>query len=176
MRSVRVGPLDRFRMAVRVADVAHEFPREVRHGGEDAARDYISFDFREPQLYLIEPRAVGRRVMQMDPGMILKELPDALGFVGGEIVGDDLDLPPTALLGEERRVKGDKRFAGVTRGRFAVDRSGGGVQGCIQRQRAAPNVFEPMSFRPTERGRQDGQVRSNAWIAVFSSTQKMAAC
>jgi len=42
--------------------------------------------------HLVEPRGIGGRVMDLHPGVGLQEGFDRLGFVGGKIVGDDINV------------------------------------------------------------------------------------
>ena len=61
MPGVAVGPLDGAARLVVLSDVVHELPAKIGRGGEDAAGDHVTLDLREPELDLVEPRAVGRR-------------------------------------------------------------------------------------------------------------------
>jgi hypothetical protein len=49
--------------SVIVADESHDLAGQIVDGAEDTARDYLAFNFREPNLYLIEPGGVGRGVV-----------------------------------------------------------------------------------------------------------------
>src|SRR5205809_8146915 len=50
-------------------DVLQELAPQVRDGGEDPARKEIPLDLRKPELDLVEPRGVGRRVVDGDARM-----------------------------------------------------------------------------------------------------------
>ena len=75
MARVRILPLHRFRCFVVMPDIAHELSFQIVPGGEDAARDNVTFDLCEPELHLIEPGRVGRREMQPDGRMACSRTP-----------------------------------------------------------------------------------------------------
>ena len=68
-----------------VLDVTHDLAREIALGSEDAARDQVAFDLREPVLDLVQPRRIGGREVQMDLRAISEELLNATRLVGREI-------------------------------------------------------------------------------------------
>ena len=78
--------------------------------------------------------------------MIVEELLDSLGLVGGEVVEDDVDLLAGGLTGDEILEEGDEFLAGVVADGLAQNGSGLGVQGGVQRQSAVSNVLEAMSL------------------------------
>ena len=82
MGEVPIRPLEGYGLGVVAADVAHELAPEVRRGRKDAAGDDITLDLREPELDLVEPRRIGRRVVHVDPRMLIEEGRDALSLVG----------------------------------------------------------------------------------------------
>src|SRR5205823_2336096 len=84
-----------------------------------------------------------------------QKLPDALGFVGGEIVRYDVNLTSLRLMYGDVGKKSDELFTGMTRRSFANDLTGSGVQGRIERERAMSLVFETMTFRSTRRHRKN---------------------
>src|SRR5260370_9089596 len=59
--------------------------------------------------------------------MLLEELADRLGFVGREIVEDDVNLLPRRAQGYDLLQKGDELTAGVAGGRFFRGAARGGV-------------------------------------------------
>jgi hypothetical protein len=69
--------------------------------------------------------------------MLLEKLADRLGFVGGEIVEDDVNLLSRRAQGHDLLQKGDELAAGVAGGGFAVDATGGGIQRCIRQATSA---------------------------------------
>jgi hypothetical protein len=52
---IRIGPTERPGGFGVSADVFHEFARQVGDRGKYATRDYVAFDFGEPDLYLVQP-------------------------------------------------------------------------------------------------------------------------
>ncbi len=75
-------------------------------------------------------RAAGGEV-KPDSRMWLEELTDHLSFVAGEIVEDDVNLLPRWAQADDLLQKGDELTAGVAGSGFAVDATGGGIEGCI---------------------------------------------
>ena len=154
--SVFVGPLEGEGSFIVMADVAHDFAMEIALGVEDATGDEIPLDFREPDLDLIEPRGVGRGIMEFDVGVGAQEVFDGFGFMSRKIVSDDMDGNLGRLSGEQLAEKLDKFSAGVAVGCFAEDFARGGVQGRIERKGAMAKVFKSVTFGPPWRKGQDG--------------------
>lgn len=75
---IGVAPLERLTGLVVGPDVLHQLASEIRGRGEDPAGDHVALDLREPELDLVEPRTVGRRVVDLDPGVCLE--PGGDGF------------------------------------------------------------------------------------------------
>src|SRR5213596_1367556 len=74
-------------------DVLQELAPQVRDGGEDPARKEIPLDLRKPELDLVEPRGVGRRVVDGDARMRCQPDLHALRLVGREVVANEVNLP-----------------------------------------------------------------------------------
>src|SRR3984957_3697356 len=91
---VRVFPLDRASIGGVGVDVTTEFASQVRDRGENAAGDDLAFNLGEPDLHLVEPRGIRRGEVQLHARMLLKEVSNELGFVGREVVEDDMNLLP----------------------------------------------------------------------------------
>jgi hypothetical protein len=70
-----MAPADRLCRLVVMADVPANLAREIVDRGKNAAREQISFDLREPEFDLIEPRRVCRREMQPHVGVRDQEQP-----------------------------------------------------------------------------------------------------
>ena len=70
--------------------------------------------------------------MKLNAGMLLQEVADRLGFVGREIVEDDMNLLSWRAQGRHFFEEGNELAAGVASGGFAVHPAGGGVQRGIQ--------------------------------------------
>src|SRR3954465_7820309 len=110
---VCVRPSDGLRGLVVVADVLHDLPPQISHRGEDAPRGKVAFNFRKPELNLIEPRRVRRREMKVHIGMLRQERSDLLGLVRGEIVENEMQ----------------RAVGGLRRGDLAPERGAGGRGG-----------------------------------------------
>ena len=66
-------------------------------GREDAAGNEVAFNLREPQFDLVEPGRIGRREVQVDRRMVMKEHGDLPRLVCGEIIEDHMNgLPPNS--------------------------------------------------------------------------------
>jgi hypothetical protein len=153
--SVFVGPLEGEGSFIVMADVAHDFAVEITGGVEDAPGNEIPLNFREPDLDLIEPRGVGRGIMEFDVGVGAQEVFDGFGFMSRKIVRDDMDGNLGRLSADQLVEKLDKFSAGVAVGGLAEDFAGGGVQGRIERKGAVAKVFKSITFGPPWRKRQD---------------------
>jgi hypothetical protein len=88
--------------------------------------------------------------------MLLEELTDHLSFVAGEIVEDDVNLLPRRAQADDLLQKGNELTAGVAGSGFAVDATGGGIEGCISGDGAVAVVLEAVAFGASRRERQDG--------------------
>ena len=63
---------------------------ELFDRGEGGAVQRLSFQDREPDFHLIEPGSPGRREVEMNV-RVAPEPAVVLGFVGAEVVEDDMD-------------------------------------------------------------------------------------
>ena len=70
----------------------HDLAFEVGFGFEDAACNHVALDLGEPELNLVEPRGIGRRVLDLDRRIGLEKRSHTLGFVGRKIVGNNVDF------------------------------------------------------------------------------------
>jgi len=132
----------------------HQFALQILHRSEDAARDNIALDAREPVLHLIEPRRVGWREVQAHVAMCIEEVGDPLRLVAADVVADDMNFPPLGLAGDDVGQEGHELFAGVTRCRLAQHLAGGGVERRKQAERAIALVLEAMTLGAPRRQRQ----------------------
>jgi hypothetical protein len=64
-----------------MAGVAHDFAMEIGLRVEDPTCDEVPLDFREPDLNPVEPRGIGRGIMELDVGMGAQEGFDRFGFI-----------------------------------------------------------------------------------------------
>ena len=84
--------------------------------------------------------------MQPYVRMLEQKSAHSLGFVGREIVRDDVNHAPRRLTGDDVAEKVDKRGARVPRHRLAERLARLGVQRGKERQRAVPVVLDAMAF------------------------------
>ena len=49
--------------------VLHKLPPQIGGGGEDPARDHVALDLRKPEFDLVQPRAIGRHVVDGHPAV-----------------------------------------------------------------------------------------------------------
>ncbi len=147
-------PFDWLRCLVVVTDVFHKFSLQVGDRGEDTAGDHVTLDLGKPEFYLIEPGRIRRRVVQLHLRMRLQKLGDEFGFMGREIVRNDMNLPASGLTGHEAGEKCHELLTRVSLGGAADDRSGLSVQGSVQRERAMTVVFKTMPLCSSWRQRQ----------------------
>jgi hypothetical protein len=79
-----------------------------------------------------------------------------LGFVGGHVVHNHMDLPALRLCRDDVAEEFDEGSAGMPRHGLPDDLAGAGIQRRVQRERPMPVVLKAMAFRATGRQRQDG--------------------
>jgi hypothetical protein len=153
---VRVFPLDGASVGGVGVDVAPEFASQIRDRGENAAGDDLAFDLGEPDLDLVEPKRIRRGEVKLYARMLLKKVANQLGFVGREVVEDDMNL----LSGRAQRhhffQEGNEVTAGMAGRGSAVHAAGLGVQCCIERKRSMPVVLEAVTLGASRRKRQHG--------------------
>src|SRR6476660_133307 len=154
--SVSVTPSERDRRFVVVADVTHDFLGEICLGFEDAACNEVSLDLGEPNFDLIEPRGIGRGVMELDIGMGAQKPLNSCSFMSRKVVGDDMNMGFGGLSSDHFGEKLHELGAGMTGSCLSQDLAGGRVQGRIEGKSAVAKVFESVTFGPARRERQDG--------------------
>src|ERR1043166_32477 len=115
----------------------------------------IALDFRKPEVDLVQPGAIRRREVEMDPGMGGEELFHPLGLMRRQVVADYVDLLALGDLRQEVGQERDKRLAGVTLGRLAETEAGLRLECCVERERAVPDVFKAVPLGPAGRQRQN---------------------
>ena len=89
--SILVRPFDRSGFTIVGADIAHDFAVQIFDRSKDAAGDEIALNFREPDFDLIEPRRIGRRVMNAHLGMTSQKIADRLGLMRAQVIADDVN-------------------------------------------------------------------------------------
>jgi hypothetical protein len=88
--------------------------------------------------------------------MLLKEVANELGFVGREVVEDDMNLLPRRAPRYHFCEKGNDVGAGMAARGSSVHAAGLGVQRGMQRKRSVPVVLETVTLRSPRRKRQNG--------------------
>src|SRR6202790_3555440 len=111
--SILVRPFNRSGFAIVGADIAHDFAIQIFDRSKDAASNEIALDFREPNFDLIEPRRIGRRVMNAYFRVTSQKIADRLGFVRAQVIADDVNGSFWSLTGDEIFQKGDELCTGV---------------------------------------------------------------
>lgn len=151
---VRVSPSKGSGSLIVGFDVAHELAAQVGNGFEDSAGNHVALDFGEPVFDLVEPGTISGGVMQRHVWMVGKEAIHELGFVGGEVVYDEVDFLVGGLCGYDLLGKADKLLAGVAAGSACDDLAAFGLEGGIEREGAVTEILEPMTLGPSRRKRE----------------------
>src|SRR6516165_7228431 len=113
-------------------DITDQLSGEVDGRSEDSASNDIALDFGKPDLDLIEPTGIGRGIVDPQRWIGLEELENLLGFMGAQVIGDDVDLSTLRLAGNDLAQKADKLSAGVSCGGLSHHVPGARVQRRIQ--------------------------------------------
>jgi hypothetical protein len=121
-------------------DVLHQLAAQLARGGEDAPGNAVPLDLGKPKLHLVEPGAIGRGVVNGDPGVRRQPVPDRLRLVSGEIVADQVDRPAPRLGADDVVEKLDELGAGVPGGGPALDVPGADLQRGVEREGAVPHM------------------------------------
>ena len=132
-------------------DVTKDFSSEIVEGGEDASGDDLPLDLGEPDFDLVKPRRVGGCKMNADLGMMDQKVFDGFGFVGREIVGDDVDLASEGLGGNDWGKKVDELGAGIALSGLAKDLSASGIKGRVKRKGSVAVILKTMGLGPAWR-------------------------
>jgi hypothetical protein len=99
-----------------------------------ATADRVALDLAEPQLNLVQPGGVGRGEVQMDIAVIRQEVANQFGFVGGEVVENDVDLLSLRLGRHQRTEEGDEFGAGMVGRGVPNNFPGPGVESRVKGQ------------------------------------------
>jgi hypothetical protein len=130
-------------------DVAEEVAIEVFDRNEDAASDYITLDFGEPNLNLVEPGGVGRCVMDANIAIAFEEFPDLGGTMGREIIDNNMDLLCRCLTGDDLLEKSHELPAGMAGRSFAEDFATLGIECGKERKGPVPKIFKTVPLGAT---------------------------
>ena len=132
-------------------DVTKDFSSEIIDGGKDASSNDLPLDFGEPDFDLVKPGRVSGCKMNADLGMIGQKVVDEFGFMGREIISDNMDLASEGLGGHHLGKKVDELGAGMALSSLAKDFSASGIQGSVERKGAVAVILETMSLGPARR-------------------------
>ena len=147
----RVSPFDRSGGLVVVADVAKDFSSEIVDGGKDASCDDLPLDFGEPDFDLVKPGRVSGGKMKVDLGMLGQKLLDEFGFMGREIISDNVDLASEGLGGHDIGKKVDELGAGMALSGLAKDFSASDIKSSVKRKGSVTVILKTMSLGPAWR-------------------------
>ena len=147
----RVSPFDGSSSLVVVPNVTKDFSSEIVDGGKDASGDNLPLDLGEPDFDLVKPRRIGGCKMHADLGMMGQKVLDELGFMGREVIRDDVDLASEGLGGHDIGKKVDKLGAGMALSGLAEDFSASGVEGRVKGKGSVAVILETMSLGPAWR-------------------------
>ena len=151
----RVSPFDGSSRLVVVPDVTEDFSAEIVEGGEDASGNDLPLDFGEPDFDLVKPRRIGGCKMNADLGMMGQKVVNELGFVGREIIGNDVDLASKGLGGHDVGKKVDELATGMALSSLAQDFSASGIEGRVKRKGSVAVILKTVSLGPARRKGQD---------------------
>ena len=93
--------------------------------------------------------------MNANLGMIDQEVVEELGFMGREIVSDDVDLASEWLGNHDLGEKVDELSAGMALSDLAEDFSASGIEGSVERKSAVAVIFKAVSLGSARRKRQN---------------------
>lgn len=79
------------------ANVSHQLSAKIISRSKDASGNAIPLDLTEPEFDLVQPGAVGRRVVDLDAGVLVKPRLHLFGLVSREVVDDQMDLTSRRL-------------------------------------------------------------------------------
>src|SRR3954454_8169876 len=106
------------------ASVAQELAGEIFDRREYSAGNDLSFDTGKPDFDLVQPGRISGCEVPLDARMRFQESCHLGCFVGGEIVGNDVDLLARSTKRDHLVEEGDEVFAGVAPGSFAMNLAG----------------------------------------------------
>jgi len=132
MVNILISPVEGGCGFVVLLDVTKELSGQVSFGSEDSSSNDSALNFGEPDFDLVEPTRIGRRVMEPNCRIGVKELKNTLGFVRAQVVGHDMNFSARRLAGHDRAQKVDKFDAGMPVGGLTDDVAGASIKCCIQ--------------------------------------------
>ena len=147
----RVSPFDRSGGLIVVADIAKDFSPEIVEGGKDASGDDLPLDLGEPDFDLIKPGRIGGRKMNADLRMLGQKVVNEFGFMGREIISDNVDLASEGLGGYDLGKKVDELGAGMALSGLAKDFSASGIKSRVKGKSSVAVILKTMGFGPAWR-------------------------
>src|ERR1700720_3522070 len=130
--SILVRPFNRSGFTIVGADIAHDFAVQIFDRSKDAAGDEIALNFREPDFDLIEPRRIGRRVMNAYLRVTSQKIADRPGLMRAQVIADDVNGLLRSLAGDQIFQKGDELCTGVAGAGLAGDLAAPLLKGCLK--------------------------------------------
>src|SRR6266508_2251596 len=151
-----LGPHKRPWVLVPVLDPRPDVSLQGLHALVDAALQRLGGQLAEPPLDQVEPRRAGRDEVQLEAGMGGQPPLDGVGFVGGVVVADQMDIQ----LGGHLLVELDQELAELHRAVPAVDRADHLAAGHVQgREQAGDPVAGVVVGAPLGHARHHRQHR-----------------
>jgi hypothetical protein len=150
-RRRRVSPFDRSGGLIVVADVAKDFSPEIVEGGKDASGDDLPLDLGEPDFDLVKPGRIGGRKMNAELRMLGQKVVNEFGFMGREIISDNVDLASEGLGGYDLGKKIDELGAGMALSGLAKDFSASGIKSRVKGKSSVAVILKTMGFGPAWR-------------------------
>ena len=89
--------------------------------------------------------------MKVDLGMLGQKLLDEFGFMGREIINDDMNLASEGLGGHDIGKKVDELGAGMALSGLAKDFSASGIKSSVKRKGSVTVILKTMSLGPAWR-------------------------
>ena len=102
--------------------------------------------FGEPVFNLVDPGGIGWGVVDAQVGISFQKCRNLFGFMGAQVIGNDVDLGGWGLTSRNLGVELVKLSAGMPRASFAKYFTGTGVQGSVKREGAMPIILESMTL------------------------------
>jgi hypothetical protein len=134
-----------------VTDVTKDFSPEIVEGGKDASGDDLPLDLGEPDFDLVKPGSIGGRKMHADLRVLGQKVVNEFGFMGREIISDNVDLASEGLGGYDLGQKVDELGAGMPLSGLAKDFSASGIKSRVKGKSSVAIILKTMGFGPAGR-------------------------
>jgi Integrase core domain len=116
-----------------LGDEAAQLAGETGHRGENPSREQVSLHLREPELDLVQPGSVGRRI-NLHIRMGDQEVGDLRRLMGRQVVGNDVDLARRGLRVHDLLEERDELVAGTPLGRLSPHKAALRLERGVERQ------------------------------------------